>query len=35
MISRLQRLDLTLWEMVAFAVLVGLAAAALIAIPVG
>jgi hypothetical protein len=35
MIARIQRLELTVWEMCAVAALVGLVAAALIAIPVG
>ena len=35
MITRLQRLDLSLWEMVAVAFVVGLVAAAFVALPVG
>lgn len=34
MIARIQRLDLTVWEMLAVAVAVGLVAAAFVAIPV-
>lgn len=35
MIARIQRLDLTVWEMLAVAVAAGLVAAAFVAIPVG